>query len=176
LHTLGGALEKLGAKVARKSDLLPDLMETLECFGKIVGAVTTRGGPPQERSMTAHEWMEALDRQFAIGRKWATLFEAFDVVLAPVFGVPAFAHDETSGARTLVIDGKATPYNAQGAWSSMAGVANLPATAAPIGKTKQGLPIGLQIIGPHLADRTTIHFARLLENAFGGFVPPPLLV
>jgi amidase len=37
-----------------------------------------------------------------------------------------------------------------------------------------GLPIGLQIIGPYLEDRTTIAFAELVEREFGGFVPPAL--
>jgi hypothetical protein len=37
-----------------------------------------------------------------------------------------------------------------------------------------GLPIGVQIFGPSLGDRTTIAFAELLEREFGGFMPPPL--
>jgi amidase len=36
-----------------------------------------------------------------------------------------------------------------------------------------GLPVGAQIIGPYLEDRTTLHFAELLEAEFGGFVAPP---
>lgn len=39
-----------------------------------------------------------------------------------------------------------------------------------------GLPIGLQAIGPYLEDRTPIRFAELVEEAFGGFVPPPAFV
>jgi amidase len=49
----------------------------------------------------------------------------------------------------------------------MATLACLPATAVPIGKTKAGLPIGVQIIGPYLEDRTTIAFAGMVERAFG---------
>ena len=52
--------------------------------------------------------------------------------------------------------------------------AGLPATVAPIGRTDTGLPIGVQIIGPHLEDLTPIQFAQLVEQAFGGFVPPVL--
>jgi amidase len=74
----------------------------------------------------------------------------------------------------LKINGKDEPYDNQGAWSSMAGVANLPSTVAPIAMSKAGLPIGVQIVGPYLEDRTTIHFARLLEREFGGFVAPKL--
>jgi amidase len=36
------------------------------------------------------------------------------------------------------------------------------------------MPIGIQIIGPHLEDRTTLHLAGLLDEVFGGFKPPSL--
>ena len=176
LDSLSMQLERGGVKLARESALLPDPMETLECFGKMLGAVTSRGAPAQGKSITAHEWMDALDLQYRIRRKWAALFKSFDVVLAPAFGTPAFAHDDNSGERKLVINGKSTPYAVQGAWSSLAGLGNLPATAAPVGMTSAGLPIGIQIIGPYLEDRTTIQFARLLEREFGGFRPPPAFI
>jgi amidase len=51
----------------------------------------------------------------------------------------------------------------------------LPATTAPIGRTETGLPIGVQIIGGYLNDRTTIAFASMIESEFGGFTPPPML-
>jgi Asp-tRNA(Asn)/Glu-tRNA(Gln) amidotransferase A subunit family amidase len=41
-------------------------------------------------------------------------------------------------------------------------------TAAPIGFSKEGLPIGVQIIGPQYHDRTCIAFAGLLEREFQG--------
>jgi amidase len=47
----------------------------------------------------------------------------------------------------------------------MATYGNLPATAVPIGVTAGGLPIGVQILGPYLGDRTTLGFARLMQNA-----------
>ena len=49
----------------------------------------------------------------------------------------------------------------------------LPTTVAPIGFASDGLPVGVQIIGPQYADRTCIHFAGLLEKHFHGFTPPP---
>jgi len=48
-----------------------------------------------------------------------------------------------------------------------------PATVAPIGKTEGGLPVGVQIIGGYLEDRTTIGFAGLIEREFAGFSRPP---
>jgi amidase len=49
----------------------------------------------------------------------------------------------------------------------------LPATTMPIGRSRAGLPIGVQIMGQFLDDRTTLAFAGLMEREFGGFVPPP---
>ena len=58
-------------------------------------------------------------------------------------------------------------------WSTFVGVSHLPATVAPVGLASDGLPVGLQIVGPYLEDRTTIEFARLLADVVGGFEPPP---
>jgi len=44
---------------------------------------------------------------------------------------------------------------------------HLPATAAPIGRTRDGLPIGAQFIGPFLEDLTPIAFAGQVAVAFG---------
>jgi amidase len=131
----------------------------------LLGAIISRGAPAMAEPISAHAWMEAQDAQLAIRRHWARLFETFDVILAPTFGVVAFPHDEAPfGERTHLIDGEVTPYGAQVAWPGMATLANLPATAAPIGATKAGLPIGVQIIGPYLEDRTTIAFAGLIAD------------
>jgi amidase len=119
--------------------------------------------------------MGLLDAQLAVRRLWARLFEGFDVVLAPTLGTLAFPHDDSPDmfARTLLLNGETTSYFSQIAWSGVATLAHLPATAAPMGLSRGGLPMGVQIIGPYLEDRTTIAFAGLLEREFGGFVKPP---
>jgi amidase len=43
----------------------------------------------------------------------------------------------------------------------------------PAGLTANGLPIGLQAIGPYLEDRTPIKFAELMAEAMGGYRRPP---
>lgn len=174
LAGLAGKLEEAGAEVTHGSDLLPDLAVSHGLYGTMLGAAMSRGAPPGPNPVTAEQWMEMLDAQMAVRLKWAKLFERFDVVLAPTFGVEAFPHDQSPdpGARTLSVNGHPTPYFAQLAWAGMATLANLPATAAPMGLTKAGLPISAQIIGPYLEDLTTIGFAKLMEQAFGGFVAP----
>jgi amidase len=175
LAGLGDWLEAAGAEVAYDSDLLPDLAAIHDLYGGMLGVAMSRGAPPGPNPVTAEQWMDMLGAQLAFRLKWAALFERFDVVLTPAFGVPAFPHDHSPdpGGRSLTINGRPTPYFAQMAWQGMATLGNLPATAAPMGLSREGLPIGVQIIGPYLEDLTTIGFARLIEQAFGGFVAPP---
>lgn len=176
LDALAGRLEAAGAKVSRQSDRLPDLAAAHVTYMSLLSPLMS---PPE--AMTAPDaprvgaWLQAAFAQMQVRRAWASLFETFDVVIAPVLGVVAFPHDNSPNmqTRTLTINGKAEPYFGQLAWPGMAVLANLPATAAPIGQTKAGLPIGAQIIGPYLEDRTTIGFAGLLEREFGGFKRPP---
>jgi amidase len=167
VEDLAAGLGKAGVGVARQSNLTPDLAAAHQVYMTILGAIMSRGSPGMAEPISAHAWMEALDAQIAIRRRWAALFEDYDVVLAPAFGVVAFPHDDAPfPERKHVIDGEETPYLNQVAWPGMATLANLPATAAPIGKTRGGLPIGVQIIGAHLADLTTIAFAGHLEREF----------
>ena len=88
---------------------------------------------------------------------------------------PAYPHDHSSPdyARRIDIDGKDYPYFDQLVWPELATTSGLPATVAPIERSETGLPIGVQIIGPYLEDRTTLAFAELIEREFGGFTPPP---
>ena len=67
---------------------------------------------------------------------------------------------------------RSVPYAEQLFFAGLASLSYLPATAAPIGLTGEGLPVGLQIVGPEGEDPTTIECARLLEADVGGFVPP----
>ena len=70
------------------------------------------------------------------------------------------------------MNGREEPY-LDFSWQGMATVAGLPATCMPTARQANGLPAGLQIIGPQMEDLTAIRFAELAEQAAGGYVPPP---
>jgi len=57
-------------------------------------------------------------------------------------------------------------------WVFFATLAGLPATVAPIGKTGDGLPVGMQVVGPYLEDATPVDVAARMAEVVGGFEPP----
>jgi amidase len=125
-------------------------------------------------TMSHRAWGRANEQRSKLRYLWHDFFTQYDVLLAPVAATAAFPHDHNPdvGARRVVINGQPHPH-VDITWAGLAALSYLPATAAPIGLTAAGLPVGLQIIGPEGEDPTTIEFARLLANEIGGFTAPP---
>jgi len=168
LHGLADQLSRAGAKVFRTHPDLPDLGATMRPYLHILNSVVTRGRP-DATPISAHAYLDALDAQYVTCAHWAEVFRDVDVVLAPVFGALAFPHaDEADwNHRQLMIDGAPTRYGDQLAWPSIALFGELPATALPAGLSAEGLPIGVQAIGPFLEDRTPLAFGMALERELG---------
>ena len=105
---------------------------------------------------------------------WHEFFKSWDVMIMPVMPTPAFEHDHRPyHERTLQVDNETRSYGEGVFWSGHAINNYLPSTVVPTGTVGEGLPIGVQIMGPEYGDLKTIGFARLLEAAGFRFVPPP---
>ena len=127
-------------------------------------------------TVTPHRNWLMLDRERLLMRqKWADFFENFDALLCPAIPVTAFPHDHGKFfSRVLMVNGVERSYfDTLLAWAGLTGVVYLPSTVAPVGPAVDGLPVGMQIVGPYLEDRTPIHLAGLMEEVVGGFTPPP---
>jgi amidase len=125
-------------------------------------------------SLPHRDWMRLDEERRRVGAAWAAFFQDVDLLLCPVLSTAAFPHIPGSPqARTLTVNGHEVPFENQLYWAGYAGMAFLPATSAPIGLSPEGLPIGVQIIGPQFGDLTALRFARLLEQRYRAFVPPP---
>ena len=123
------------------------------------------------------DWNRAHEARTRLRWQCHELFRDIDVLLTPVGPVTAFPH-QTGGnplSRRITVNGQKRPYMDHIPWIALATSAFLPATSAPVGVTPDGLPVNIQIIGPHLGDKTTIRFAELLANVRGGFRKPPAL-
>jgi amidase len=106
--------------------------------------------------------------------QWADVFRDYDTVLCPVTPTAAFPHDHRpADDRRIPFDETTIPYSDQFAWLQSTGVVRLPSVAAPVGRTRSGLPVGIQIVGPPFEDHTAIDVARNLAMLIGGYTPPP---
>jgi len=160
-------LARQGAKVQDGLVLLPDLAALHAAYQAALFAVISRGMPAGTAPpvISAHVWFGLLDERARLQARFRELFEAWDLILMPAFGTAAFKHvdEPVWGRRVLPIDGHDTPYGDQAAWAGIASFVGLPATVAPVATTRDGLPIGVQVIGPMFGDRTTIAAAGWLE-------------
>lgn len=104
-----------------------------------------------------------------------SFFGDWDILLAPCTITNAYPHTDwpDDEPRMIEINGLDVSTIHLFSYPGLCSLSGHPGTAFPVGSTTSGLPIGLQAIGPYLEDRTSIEFARLVEQEFGGFVPPP---
>ncbi|WP_405181721.1 amidase [Nocardia sp. NBC_01377] len=199
VNRVAEALVDEGARVERRSPLLPDQTEAATLYMLLVLShaaagisvdvyeqLRTRAAAlsTDDRSLDAarlrgmvlshRDWVEANNRRELHRHGWRQLFAEFDVVVCPITPTPAFPHDHNGAleSRHIDIDGVEHPYFDQLALAGLATMPGLPATAIPAGRSPEGLPVGVQLIGPMFEDRTLLRLAELLEQKIGGFQAP----
>lgn len=130
------------------------------------------GIPPATASHRG--WLARAEDRARLRSAWARWFSAYDVLLCPVTAMPAFAHDLDGdiGTRSVTIDGEARPHMSTIGWCGLISVLGLPSVVMPAGLTDDGLPVGLQIVAPHGADRRAIRFAELAADVVAGVGAP----
>ena len=121
------------------------------------------------------DWVFAGEKREKLRALMAEYFVGVDALLMPVAMVAAIPHDHSDPfpERVIEVNGADRPYTDLMAWVALPTLTHLPATVVPVGRTASGLPVGIQIVGPYLEDRTTLAVGRLVEELAGGFVPPP---
>jgi amidase len=122
-----------------------------------------------------HAWLEYDRRRADMRAVWAEWFRHFDVLLCPVMPMLPFPHDHsgTVAERFNLINGESRPQAETLAWTGLIGLPYLPSTVVPVGRVGE-LPVGVQVVGPYLEDRTSLFVAARLEELAGGYAPPPL--
>lgn len=128
----------------------------------------------RDQTVSLHDWTTLNEARTRLRWAWHDFFQDFDFMITPIMPTSAFPHDHGRfGGRTIAIDGKPHPYFNQMFWAGLAGVCLLPATVIPTGPHANGLPIGVQIIGPMYGDLQTVQLAQFLERAGFAFQAPP---
>ena len=151
-----------------------DPVEASASFGFHVGlflaSVEPGGDGPALSELAEHE-----GRRMDTRAAWGRYFEEVDVFLCPVNFTPAFPHDHRPfEERTISTPEGERPYGDQVFWISHPSLPGLPALSAPIGRTRGGLPVGAQVVGPLYEDDTVLTFAERMADVIGGYERPPL--
>lgn len=125
---------------------------------------TPQGRARRGTAMRHRDWLSFHERRTQLRERWAEFFTEWDAVIMPVHPRPAIPHDHTERQWSRVVDigGEERDYLDLFVWMAPAGVCYLPATVVPVGTATSGLPIGAQIVGPYLGDRTTIVVAEVI--------------
>jgi amidase len=126
-------------------------------------------------SMRHRQWLSHNEGRLQLRRRCEVFFEDHDILLLPVMPCVAIAHDhsEPIAARVVSTQRGPRPYWEINRWMAPAGVCFLPATVIPVAVTPAGMPVGVQIVGPYLHDRTTLAFAAAAEALVGPCPTPP---
>lgn len=127
-------------------------------------------------------WLVANERRVRAEQAWSDVFEQVDVMLMPVSQTPAFPHDIEVPYRDRVVRVDRGPdqvseraYHELLFWAGLATMPLLPSVVLPLGPV-DGLPIGVQLVGPRWSDRQLLAIAEAVSAALGlAFVPPTLI-
>ncbi|MFC7451150.1 amidase [Rhodococcus daqingensis] len=156
------------------------LIEPDESYAGLVelaAAEGAAGGFASDLTIRFRSWHTLDERRQYSRRRWAEFFRDIDVLLCPVSPTAAFPHDHRPdpgfSVRTLRVDGADRPYREMLPWMAPSALNHLPAAVAPVGATRDGLPVGIQVIAPYLHDRTAVRFVQCLAEVIGGFRRPP---
>lgn len=200
ITSVAGELESAGATVdpeARPAFVAEQLYDTYQdllssvmgaglpdaLYQKLAQRAAEGGNSPdtvnaRRMTLSHRDWIEANEFRVQAQLAWSDLFKHHvDVLIAPVSGVAAFPHDIERGyaQRTLTVDGIERPYRDQLFWAGLATMPGLPALTIPAGLV-DGLPVGLQIIGPQWSDARLLAVGEELCSVLGiSFQAPPLV-
>jgi amidase len=90
------------------------------------------------------------------------------LLLAPVGATPALKHD----AHKVTVAGQTFGAFRAFSYSQTFNVFDLPSVCVPAGRSAEGLPIGVQVVGRPFAEQAVLAAAAIIEEAFGGWMPP----
>jgi amidase len=169
------AADRLAATGAKVEEARPpvDFDDQVRLFSNMVLAAMSPAYPAEVAdsiSGTHHQWILNDIERARLKRIWAEWFESYDVLLCPVTPTAALPHMQGEfAARMMTVDGVERSYLENVSWTGLIGVVGLPSAVPPIGRTPEGLPVGIQCVAPWHGDRTAIEVARRI----GRYEVPP---
>jgi Asp-tRNA(Asn)/Glu-tRNA(Gln) amidotransferase A subunit family amidase len=125
----------------------------------------------QEPPLTGDELLQAWAECDQVRGELLLEMQQFPVLLCPVCAIPAFRH----GERSWTIEGQLVRYLDAMRYAQWFNLLAAPAAVVPVGKSSEGLPIGVQVVARPYQDELALAIAGVIDKAFG-FVSPPMAI
>ena len=174
VERVAAAAADAGAQV---SERLPEVdWDALHrLFGDLLAAVTGVFDPAaelREEQRSLAWYLDALGRRDGFAATWQAFFEEVDALLLPPAMTSAFTHRD--GGAPIDVDGQSADYGGHGQLLVFCNLTGLPGLVAPAGLA-DGLPVGIQLVGPLWSELRLLEIADELEQAgiLPGFQAPP---
>ncbi|WP_095082696.1 amidase [Mesorhizobium sophorae] len=172
VESLARRLQSAGATVEEAKRRKLDLHDDLKQGGALIGMMMEAAQPePPEEPTPVSRWFEALARRDRSILAWDQFFETWDALLCPVAMTTAFPHCDPGAP--IQVDGKEQSYWMLPAYGAVFNYSGHPALSLPCGQDRDGLPIGLQLVGKRWSESRLLGVAKAIEPLAGGFRRPP---
>ncbi|MGW7083892.1 amidase [Streptomyces sp. NPDC054871] len=183
------AVESLAAQGAYVEETDPDFTDPVEAFHTLWfsgAARVTQHLPPDRRELldpglreicaqgarySALDYLAAVDVRMELGRRMGRFHQTYDLLVTPTLPITAFE----AGAEVP----KGSGHRRWTGWTPFTYPFNMtqqPAATVPCGVDREGLPVGVQIVGARHADVLVLRAAHALYEAGGAGVAPPAAV
>jgi amidase len=149
-------------------DFSQELSSAGELIGMVVGAFERE---ESERPTTLAEYLKALHRRDRSILAWEQFFQEWDALLCPASMVTAFPHCEPGAP--LRVDGQDVIYWMVSAHGTVFNYSGHPAVVLPYTLDRDGLRIGVQIVGKRWDEARLLAMAKALSRVTGDFRRPP---
>ena len=174
-----GAIEELAQTLsplckAVEEATLPglDFNQELSFAGNLIGMAVGAFQPEENtHPTTLAQYLEALHRRDQSIIAWEQFFESWDVLLCPASMVTAFPHCEPG--TPLHVDGQEFDYGMVSAHGTVFNYSGHPAVVLPYTQDRDGLSIGVQVVGKRWDESRLLGNAKALSQVTGEFQRPP---
>jgi len=172
IEELAQQLGRLGVVVEEAALPKLDFNQELVSAGELIGMAIGAFQPEEDKPPTTlAQYLEALHRRDQSILAWEQFFDEWDVLLCPPSMVTAFAHCETGSP--LQVDGQKVEYWMVSAHSTLFNYTGHPAVVLPYKLDRDGLPIGVQLVGKRWDESRLLAIAQALSEVTGEFQRPP---
>lgn len=122
----------------------------------------------KEPPLTVEELMSTLLERDDLRGRFLRQMERYPILLCPVCAIPAFKH----GEREWRVDGRRVDYLQAMSYSQWFNLLGNPAVVVPVGRSPEGLPIGVQVVGRPFEEEIVLAVARKIEEGCGDLREP----